>query len=325
MYQSKLNLIETEIAIKFIKDEFERKLAKALNLIRVSSPVIVSKASGINDYLNGYEKPVSFSYENEELEIIQSLAKWKRMALKRYGFKIGRGLYADMNAIRKDEIVDSIHSIYVDQWDWEKIISSEQRTKDYLFDIVDIIYDVLKKMEKATRHRYPSLQRKLPKSIYCIDTQELENRFPDLSSKERELRIVKEHKAVFVFRIGGLLKSKTIHDGRSPDYDDWNLNGDILLYDALNNAVLEVSSMGIRVDEHSLVEQLKERNALDRLQYPYHQALLNKQLPLTIGGGIGQSRICQFFLEKKHIGEVQASYWPQDILDELKKESIIVL
>lgn len=325
MYQSKLNLLETEKAIKFIKDEFERRLATKLNLIRISSPVVVSKESGINDYLNGYEKPVAFHYQGEELEIIQSLAKWKRMALKRYGFKIGQGLYADMNAIRKDEIIDSIHSIYVDQWDWEKIITRKQRTKEYLFKTVKVIYSVIQKMERIVNRRYPTLFFKLPDGITFIDSQELEDRFPELTSREREYQVTKECKAVFVTRVGGLLNSGVIHDGRSPDYDDWNLNGDLLLYDAVNGAVLEVSSMGIRVDEVSLVAQLKERNALDRLQYPYHQALLNGQLPLTIGGGIGQSRMCQFLLEKKHIGEVQASYWPPEMLAALEQENIIVL
>ena len=325
MYQSKLNLLETEKAIKFIKDEFERRLARKLNLVRISSPVVVSKESGINDYLNGYEKPVAFHYQGEELEIIQSLAKWKRMALKRYGFKIGQGLYADMNAIRKDEIIDSIHSIYVDQWDWEKIITRKQRTKEYLFKTVKVIYSVIQKMERIVNRRYPTLFFKLPDEITFIDSQELEDRFPELTSREREYQVTKECKAVFVTRVGGRLRSGEIHDGRSPDYDDWDLNGDLLLYDAVNGAVLEVSSMGIRVDEVSLVAQLKERNALDRLQYPYHQALLNGQLPLTIGGGIGQSRICQFLLEKKHIGEVQASYWPPEMLAALEQENIIVL
>ena len=325
MYQSKLNLLETEKAIKLIKDEFERRLATKLNLIRISSPVVVSKESGINDYLNGYEKPVAFHYQGEELEIIQSLAKWKRMALKRYGFKIGQGLYADMNAFRKDEIVDSIHSIYVDQWDWEKIITRKQRTKEYLFKTVKVIYSVIQKMERIVNRRYPTLLFKLPDEITFIDSQELEDRFPQLTSREREYQVTKECKAVFVTRVGGRLRSGEIHDGRSPDYDDWDLNGDLLLYDAVNGAVLEVSSMGIRVDEVSLVAQLKERNALDRLQYPYHQALLNGQLPLTIGGGIGQSRMCQFLLEKKHIGEVQASYWPPEMLAALEQENIIVL
>ena len=325
MYQSKLNLLETEKAIKLIKDEFERRLATKLNLIRISSPVVVSKESGINDYLNGYEKPVAFHYQGEELEIIQSLAKWKRMALKRYGFKIGQGLYADMNAIRKDEIIDNIHSIYVDQWDWEKIITRKQRTKEYLFKTVKVIYSVIQKMERIVNRRYPTLFFKLPDEITFIDSQELEDRFPQLTSREREYQVTKECKAVFVTRVGGRLRSGEIHDGRSPDYDDWDLNGDLLLYDAVNGAVLEVSSMGIRVDEVSLVAQLKERNALDRLQYPYHQALLNGQLPLTIGGGIGQSRICQFLLEKKHIGEVQASYWPPEMLAALEQENIIVL
>ncbi|MFA5421800.1 MAG: aspartate--ammonia ligase [Bacilli bacterium] len=325
MYQSKLSLLETEKAIKFIKDEFERRLAEKLNLIRISSPLVVSKTSGINDYLNGFEQPVSFSYRGARLEIVQSLAKWKRMALKRYGFKVGQGLYADMNAIRQDEVVDSCHSIYVDQWDWEKIIAAKQRNMDYLLRVVSEIYEVLLAMEKSINKQYYILKRKLPEKVRFIDSQELEDLWPHLDSRARELNIVKEHRAVFVCRIGGLLKSGALHDGRSPDYDDWNLNGDLLLFDEINDAVLEISSMGIRVDGASLIKQLEARNALDRLQYPYHQALLKGQLPLTIGGGIGQSRLCQFFLEKKHIGEVQASYWPEDVLADLDEQNIIVL
>lgn len=325
MYQSKLSLLDTELAIKLIKDKFERELAKSLHLIRVSSPMVVSKTSGINDYLNGFERPVSFTYVDEQLEIVQSLAKWKRMALKRYGLNNGRGLYADMNAIRKDEQVDAWHSIYVDQWDWEKTIDCSQRTKEYLFDVVKNIFDILRRMEKSINCIYPSLTSKLPKKIKIIDSQDLEDMYPSRDAKQREYLVTKEYKAVFVFRIGGLLHSGTTHDGRSPDYDDWNLNGDILLYDIVNDAVLEVSSMGIRVDDTSLMAQLKERNALERLKFPYHQAIINKELPLTIGGGIGQSRICQFFLEKKHIGEVQASYWPEGYLQELEKENIFVL
>ncbi|MFA5480883.1 MAG: aspartate--ammonia ligase [Bacilli bacterium] len=325
MYKSKLNLMETEIAIKYIKDEFERRLARKLNLVRVSAPLIVSKESGINDYLNGFEQPVAFLYQGADIEIVQSLAKWKRMALKRYGFRKGQGLYTDMNAIRKDEIVDCHHSLYVDQWDWEKIIGVENRTKEYLFKVVNNIFDVLRVMEKNSRRLFPSLDKKLPKNLFIIDSQELENRYPDMTSREREFQIVKQHKAVFIHRIGGKLSSGKIHDGRSPDYDDWELNGDILLFDQINGAALEICSMGIRVDAVSLLEQLAERNALDRLVYPYHQAIIEKALPLTIGGGIGQSRICQFFLEKKHIGEVQASYWPDEMAEALEKENVKLL
>ena len=325
MYHSKLSLLETEIAIKLIKDEFERRLAKKLNLVRVSSPVVVSQKSGINDYLNGSETPVSFTYRGEKLEIVQSLAKWKRMALKRYGFKRGQGLYADMNAIRQDEVVDEFHSLYVDQWDWEKIITAKQRNKEYLFSVVRKIYEVLLSMEKVINRTFKKMLKKLPEEIFTIDSQDLENEYKGLDAKKREYEIVKKHKAVFIFRIGGLLKSGLSHDGRSPDYDDWNLNGDILLYDAVNDAVNEVSSMGIRVDNISLLKQLEERNAIDRLKFPYHQALIKNELPLTIGGGLGQSRICQFLLEKKHIGEVQSSYWPNGTARELEEENIIVL
>lgn len=325
MYCSKLNLLETEMAIKFIKDGFERRLGKALNLTRVSAPLIVSRQSGINDYLNGIETPVGFSYRGQRIEIVQSLAKWKRMALKRYGFKVGHGLYCDMNALRQDEVVDFLHSLYVDQWDWEKIISKEERCQDYLFATVKKIYAVVRKMEQSVNIRYRLLTHKLPKEVYFIDSQDLEDRYSGLDARQREYAIVKKHKAVFITRIGGLLKSKTIHDGRSPDYDDWNLNGDLLLYDQISDAVMEISSMGIRVDETSLLRQLEERKALDRLQYAYHKGIINKELPLTIGGGIGQSRLCQFLLEKKHIGEVQASYWPNEVLNELDAENIPVL
>jgi aspartate--ammonia ligase len=325
MYTSKLSLMETELAIKFIKDEFEKKLAKKLNLIRISAPLIVSRKSGINDYLNGYEKPVSFIYQDEMIEIVQSLAKWKRMALKVYGFNNGHGLYTDMNAIRQDESVDFHHSLYVDQWDWEKIIESKNRTNKYLFKIVNDIYDVILNIEKAVNKQYPVLENKLPEKIVIIDSQMLEDQYPKLTTRQRERVIVKQHKAVFIHRIGSLLKSGQPHDGRSPDYDDWKLNGDIIFYDSVNDQALEISSMGIRVDNHSLLNQLKEKDALDRLSYPYHQAIINSKLPLTIGGGIGQSRLCQFFLEKKHIGEVQSSYWPEKMLAELINQGIKVL
>lgn len=325
MYQSKLNLIETEIAIKWIKDHFEQSLAKTLNLTRVSSPLLVSRESGINDYLNGIEVPVHFGYGEQTIEVVQSLAKWKRVALKRYGFSVGQGLYTDMNAIRKDEVLDYLHSMYVDQWDWEKIIAPEDRTLAYLKRVVQSIYKVFLLMEKKLLIVYPILKQKLPKKIHFVDSQTLEDQYPQLSAKQREHEVTKQYKAVFIFRIGGLLKSGTIHDGRSPDYDDWNLNGDILLYDEVSCAPIEISSMGIRVDDKSLLEQLKQRQALDRLAYPYHQAIMNQTLPLTIGGGIGQSRLCQFFLEKKHIGEVQASYWPEETLVELAKDGIRIL
>lgn len=325
MYHSKLNLIETEMAIKMIKDHFEKHLARTLNLTRVSSPLLVSKQSGINDYLNGVEVPVHFDYLNQTIEVVQSLAKWKRVALNRYGFDVGQGLYTDMNAIRKDEVLDYLHSMYVDQWDWEKIIEKEDRTLAYLKKVVRKIYTVLRVMEKKLHHHYPQLSPKLPKAITFIDSQTLENDYPHLSSKQREHEVTKQYKAVFILRIGGVLKSGTIHDGRSPDYDDWNLNGDLLLFDEVSGAPIEISSMGIRVDDISLLAQLKERQALDRLVYPYHQAILQQKLPLTIGGGIGQSRLCQFFLEKKHIGEVQASFWPEATLIELAKEGIDIL
>ena len=325
MYQSKLSLLQTELAIKFIKDEFERLLAEKLSLVRISAPLIVSRISGINDYLNGYETPVSFNYQGQPIEIVQSLAKWKRMALKVYGFKDGHGLYTDMNAIRQDEVVDHYHSLYVDQWDWEKIILANDRCQEYLFGVVSDIYSLLCSLERIVNTAYPLLTKKLPEKIFFVDSQTLEDEFPHLTSKEREHEIVKRHKAVFITRIGAPLKSGQPHDGRSPDYDDWQLNGDIIVYDAVNQQALELSSMGIRVDRLSLMKQLEQKDALDRIKYDYHRSIINGDLPLTIGGGIGQSRLCQFYLEKKHIGEVQASYWPDNMLEQLKKEGVHLL
>ncbi|MCF6465902.1 aspartate--ammonia ligase [Clostridium sp. Cult2] len=323
----KLNVKGTQIGIKIIKDFFERELAKKLNLIRVSAPLFVRPESGLNDNLSGVEKAVSFNMRkyNEEIEIVQSLAKWKRMALKRYGFKIGEGIYADMDAIRPDEILDNIHSIYVDQWDWEKVISKEDRNEEYLKKTVEAIYQVFKRTEKKINSIYPFLENKLPERIKFITTQELEDKYPDKSPKDREHLICKEHKAVFLMQIGGKLKSGNPHDGRSPDYDDWELNGDILFWNPVLGEALELSSMGIRVDEKSLEEQLKIAGAEERKKLTYHKMLLEGKLPLTIGGGIGQSRICMYFLEKKHIGEVQASIWTDNIIEECEMEDIFLL
>lgn len=325
-YVSKLNIIETEIAIKKIKDFFEDGLAKALDLTRVSAPLFVTPESGLNDNLNGVERPVAFdTLVGENIEIIHSLAKWKRMALYRYGFDIGKGLYTDMNAIRRDEEVDQIHSYYVDQWDWEKIISKEERTETTLKSIVDKIYSVLLELENYVHALYPNIDHKLPKNITYITTQELEDKYPNFTSKERENAIAKEFGAVFIMKIGGVLKSGEKHDGRAPDYDDWNLNGDIILYNKILDSAFELSSMGIRVDEDTLMSQLKITGCIDRIRQEFHSLLLDKKLPYTVGGGIGQSRICMYFLDKSHIGEVQASVWPKEEIEKCKKLGIYLL
>lgn len=313
-YKSNLSLIETEIAIKKVKDFFETKLAETLNLTRVSAPLFLENGSGLNDNLNGVERPVSFdmlAIEDSNIEIVHSLAKWKRFALHRYKFEAGSGLYTDMNAIRRDEELDNIHSIYVDQWDWEKVITKEDRNLDTLKDTVRKIFSVFKATENFVSSEYPSIEKILPEDITFITSQELEDMYPSLTSKERENAITKEHKAVFILGIGDELKSGEKHDGRSPDYDDWKLNGDILFYDPLFDSAIELSSMGIRVDKTALEYQLQKSGCEDRRNLPFHKALLEEKLPLTMGGGIGQSRICMFFLRKAHIGEVQASIWDE--------------
>lgn len=313
-YKSNLSLIETEIAIKKVKDFFETKLAETLNLTRVSAPLFLENSSGLNDNLNGVERPVSFdmlAIEDSNIEIVHSLAKWKRFALHRYKFEAGSGLYTDMNAIRRDEELDNIHSIYVDQWDWEKVITKEDRNIDTLKDTVRKIFSVFKSTEDFVSSEYPSIERILPKDITFVTSQELEDMYPSLTSKERENAITKKHKAVFILGIGDELKSGEKHDGRSPDYDDWKLNGDILFYDPLFDSAIELSSMGIRVDKAALEYQLQKSGCEDRRNLPFHKALLEDKLPLTMGGGIGQSRICMFFLRKAHIGEVQASIWDE--------------
>ncbi len=326
-YSSILGLLDTEIAIKFIKDTFEKELAKSLNLTRVSAPLFVFPESGLNDNLNGVERAVKFDILTlkKDVEIVHSLAKWKRMALSKYGFIEGAGLYTDMNAIRRDEDLDAIHSIYVDQWDWEKIINSEDRKLSYLKKTVNKIYKSLLKLEKAVNKKYPSLKTELPEKITFVSTSELEKLYPDLTRKERENKIAQKYGAVFLYRIGGKLKDGKPHDGRAADYDDWKLNGDILLwYDVLNIA-LEISSMGIRVDKKSLVSQLKAKKELYKLDNPYCKGILEDKLPLTIGGGIGQSRLCMFFLKKAHIGEVQASVWDESTLKEYDNKGIHLL
>ena len=313
-YKSNLSLIETEIAIKKVKDFFEAKLAETLNLTRVSAPLFLENGSGLNDNLNGVERPVSFdmlAIEDSNIEIVHSLAKWKRFALHRYKFEAGSGLYTDMNEIRRDEELDYLHSIYVDQWDWEKVITKEDRNIDTLKDTVRKIFSVFKVTEDFVANEYPSIEKILPEDITFITSQELEDMYPELTSKERENAITKEHKAVFILGIGDTLKSGEKHDGRSPDYDDWKLNGDILFYDPLFDSAIELSSMGIRVDKAALEYQLQKSGCENRRNLPFHKALLEEKLPLTMGGGIGQSRICMFFLRKAHIGEVQASIWDE--------------
>ncbi|MDO4483505.1 MAG: aspartate--ammonia ligase [Clostridia bacterium] len=326
-YQPALNLRDTEIAIKLVKDFFEEALAKALNLTRVSAPIMVTPESGLNDNLNGVERPVAFDVleTGKNVEIVHSLAKWKRQALKTYGFQPGEGLYTDMNAIRRDEETDNIHSIFVDQWDWEKIIRPEERSVETLKKTVRAIYLALRKTEGYVCAHYPHIKPELPDDITFITTQELEDRYPDLTSKEREYQAAKEYGAVFLMGIGGVLRSGKIHDGRAPDYDDWSLNGDILLYDPLLDISLEVSSMGIRVDPDALRRQLKIRGCEERAGLPFQKALLDGELPQTIGGGIGQSRMCVYFLRKAHVGEVQASLWPDDVVEACRKANIQLL
>ncbi len=329
-YVAHLSLIETEVAIKMIKDTFERRLAEQLRLTRVSAPLFLLKNTGLNDNLSGNEKPVSFtSFElnnDDEIEIIHSLAKWKRDALHRYGFERHTGLYTDMNAIRKDEELDNIHSMYVDQWDWEMVISKEDRHMDYFKAIVSKIYNALLDVEFLMIRHYPQLGESiLPDEIYFITSQELEDLYPHLDPKQREREITKEKKAVCILQIGDILKSGHRHDGRAPDYDDWKFNGDILVYNAQLDDALEISSMGIRVDDQALKEQLEKCDELDRLELPYHKNVMNHILPLSIGGGIGQSRLCMFFLRKAHIGEVQATLWDEETMKQCETHNIHLL
>lgn len=327
-YKSELNLHDTQVAIKTVKDFFQQSLAGRLNLLRVSAPLFVKPESGLNDNLNGVERPVSFGIkelEDAPAEIVHSLAKWKRFALKKYGFSQGEGLYTDMSAIRRDEDTDNIHSIYVDQWDWEKIISKEDRNMDTLKDVVRTVYKALKKTEKYMAIQYDYIEEILPKEIFFITSQELEDMYPDCTPKEREYKIAKLKGAVFIMQIGGILSSGERHDGRAPDYDDWELNGDIIVYYPVLDIALELSSMGIRVDEDSLKKQLELAGCQERAGLPFQKAILEKELPYTIGGGIGQSRICMFYLRKAHIGEVQASIWPEDVTSAALENGIQLL
>ena len=327
-YESALSLHDTQVGIKTVKDFFQRLLAERLNLLRVSAPLFVDPASGMNDNLNGVERPVSFGIKEQneyEAQVVQSLAKWKRYALKKYGFCEGEGHYTDMSAIRRDEITDNIHSIYVDQWDWEKIISRQDRNLDTLKDVVRTVYKVLRKTEKYMSIQYDYIEEILPHDIFFITTQELENMFPDYSPKEREYYIAKAKGAVCIMQIGDVLESGEPHDGRAPDYDDWSLNADIVVYYPVLDIALELSSMGIRVDKDALLSQLEKAGCPERASLPFQKAVIEEQLPFTIGGGIGQSRICMFFLRKAHIGEVQSSLWPPEIVEEAEKNGIHLL
>ena len=327
-YTSCLSLKETEVAIKLVKDTFENLLAIKLNLTRVSAPLFVNPHTGLNDNLNGYEKAVSFIVQEDkkELEVVQSLAKWKRNALKKYGFDVDSGIYTDMNAIRPFEDLDNLHSLYVDQWDWERVISLEERNETFLKRIVKDIYEVLKDTERKAHITYPTLGKtSLPEDITFVTSEELEELYPSLTPKERENTYCKEHGAVFLMHIGGKLKDGKPHDGRAADYDDWNLNGDILLWYEPLNIAYEVSSMGIRVNKDSLLYQIKEKGEEYKLDLPYHQDIINERLPLSIGGGIGQSRMCMFMLKKVHIGEVQASYWDEKDIEAFAQKGVHLL
>ena len=326
-YKSALSLRETQHAIKYIKDTFQQTLSFAVTLDRVTAPLIVRSGSGINDDLNGVERKVSFDMlaEGGEAEVVQSLAKWKRMALYRYGYREGEGIYTDMNAIRRDDKMDNVHSIFVDQWDWEKVITREQRNIEFLKETVKSIVKAIAYTKRQVTLRYPDIKNPVNEDVYFITSQELEDRYPGKTAKERERLITKEYKTVFLMQIGKMLKSGEPHDGRAPDYDDWELNGDILFWDDVIDDSLEISSMGIRVDAESLARQLKAANAEDRMQYKYHKMIADGTLPLTIGGGIGQSRLCMFLLEKAHICEVQASVWPEEMIEICEKNGMHLL
>ena len=326
-YKSPLTLRETQHAIKYIKDIFQQALSFALTLDRVSAPLIVRKGSGINDDLNGVERKVEFDIKeiDAQAEVVQSLAKWKRMALYRYGYSAGEGIYTDMNAIRRDDDTDNTHSIFVDQWDWEKVIAKEQRNTEFLKETVKYIVKAVAYTKRKVSLRYPVLKSTVCDEPFFITTQELEDMYPDKTPKERERLITKEPGTVFLMQIGGKLNSGIRHDGRAPDYDDWSLNGDLLFWDEVLDNALEISSMGIRVDAESLAKQLKELDAEDRMKYDYHKMIANGTLPLTIGGGIGQSRLCMFLLEKAHIGEVQSSLWPDEMSAKCAEKGIVLL
>ena len=328
-YRPPLGTFDTQLAIEFIKHNFQQELAYALNLRRVSAPLFVERDSGLNDNLNGVERPVSFDIPavgGEQGEVVHSLAKWKRLALKRYDFHVGRGLYTDMNAIRRDEALDNIHSIYVDQWDWEKIITREDRTLDYLRRTAQEIVHCVVDVSDRLRREFPSINVKLSRGLYCVTTQQLEDMYPDIPNpSDRENAFLKEKKTALIMQIGGKLKSGKPHDGRAPDYDDWQLNGDILFWNDVLGRAFEISSMGIRVDAESLARQLRLAGCEERAALPFHKMLLNDELPLTIGGGIGQSRLCMLMMGNAHIGEVQSSIWDRETADACAKAGILLL
>ncbi len=326
-YDPKLTVRETQEAIKYIRDTFQKEIGKEMNLERISAPLFVEKSSGLNDDLNGVERKVSFdlaAMPGEEVEVVQSLAKWKRMALGKYGFKPSEGLYTNMNAIRRDEELDNLHSVYVDQWDWERVITKEERTIETLEKTVRTIFKVIKHMEHEVWYKYPQAVYRLPDDIVFIDSEDLRRKYPDLTPKERENAICKEYGAVFIMRIGDKLGDGKPHDGRAPDYDDWQLNGDILFWFKPLNMAMEISSMGIRVSEESLHEQLEKAGCLEREKLPFHRMILNRELPYSIGGGIGQSRLCMLLLGRAHVGEVQASMWPESMRNECAEHNIIL-
>ena len=326
-YIPPLDVYDTQKAISFIKQSFQARLAAALNLKRVSAPLFVTEGSGLNDNLNGVERPVSFDIPDigENAQVVHSLAKWKRLALKEYRFYVGNGLYTDMNAIRRDEELDNIHSIYVDQWDWEKVITEEERTLDYLIEISQKIVGVVCDVQELLRVDFPSVSVRLSRNMVAITTAELEDMYPTLTPKEREHAFLREHKTALIMQIGGRLKSGKPHDGRAPDYDDWELNGDILFYNELLDCAFEISSMGIRVNEESLARQLKERGCEERASLPFHKMLLSGELPLTVGGGIGQSRLCMLMMGCAHIGEVQCSIWDKATREGCERAGIRLL
>ncbi len=326
-YKNPLDVYRTQKAISFIKRTFQDRLAAALGLKRVSAPLFVTEGSGLNDNLNGTERPVSFDIPavGENAQVVHSLAKWKRLALKEYNFFVGNGLYTDMNAIRRDEELDNIHSIYVDQWDWEKVITKEDRTLEYLKDTVRKIVGVICDTNELLKIDFPELSVNLSREVACITTSELEEMYPTLTPKEREDAFLKEHKTALIMQIGGKLKNGKPHDGRAPDYDDWALNGDIMFYNEVLGRAFEISSMGIRVDEESLARQLDERGCNDRRELPFHKMLLAGELPLTVGGGIGQSRLCMLMMGCAHIGEVQSSVWDKETVEGCKKAGIKLL
>ncbi len=327
-YEPVIDLMESQRAIKKIKDYFQQELAYGLNLRRVSAPLFVTPESGLNDNLNGFERRVEFTLkgmDEQQVEIVQSLAKWKRMALGKYGIQPGHGIYTDMNAIRRDEDLDNLHSVYVDQWDWEKVITKEQRTEEYLREVVTTIYNAMKNLGDYVNRLYRGIQTELPNEIFFVTTQELEDMYPDVTPEEREDLITKEHGAVFIMKIGDVLASGEKHGGRAPDYDDWELNGDIILWDEVLDRAVELSSMGIRVDAEAMDRQLTKAGCDHRRELEFHKAILEDRLPYTIGGGIGQSRLCMFFLRKAHIGEVQVSVWPQEMIDTCEAHNIYLL